>query len=46
EIFKLIQPEIKKIKDKKKEDMKISISITEDKLTFIGHNLDEQQKRI
>ena len=45
EIFKLIQPEIKEIKDKKKEDQKISIPITKDKLTFIEHNLDEQQRK-
>ena len=45
EIFKLIQPEIKKIKDKKKEEQKISIPITEDKSTFIGHNLDKQQRK-
>ena len=46
DIFKLIQPEIIEIKDKKKEDQKVSIPISENKSTFIGHTLDNDQKQI
>ncbi|CAG8514310.1 19929_t:CDS:2 [Dentiscutata erythropus] len=44
-IFRLIQLEIKEIKESQEENQKISIPITEDKSTFIGHTLDNQQQQ-
>ncbi|CAG8774540.1 25339_t:CDS:2, partial [Dentiscutata erythropus] len=42
DIFKLIQPEINEIKDKRKKAQKVPIHITEDKSTFIEHTLNNK----
>ncbi|CAG8468242.1 5528_t:CDS:2, partial [Dentiscutata erythropus] len=46
DIFKLIQPEINEIKDKRKEAQKVSIYIIEDKSTFIEYTLNNSQQQI